>query len=296
MAAFGKQTKGFPLPKPPPVNGIPQWGTGTRGAARYESDPIFRNSANQALTLGRNLFAGQGANFGGGANYDGLIGGSTDLSGMEAQMGAQSAADAASRDAALRRFIVSYGSLPDFSQLGISGDALGYLKGAMDPKTQELAANAEKEGLSIHARQAKDDADQRRRIPALLAGRGLLRSGQTGYDLGEQAQAYKTTQYDTLNELLGNIEGTVGSFQQAERDRQMNLAMARMQAASDAFGNWGDSYIGDTGPGTPAGSLAGRPTPPRSKVAIAAANRGRAQAPRLAVQFRKTGVYGPQGR
>jgi hypothetical protein len=183
---------------------------------------------------------------GGGGDYAGLIGGSADLSGIEAQMGAQSAADAASRDAALRRFIVSYGSLPDFDKLGISKDAMGYLTKAMDPRTQELAANAEKEGLSIHARQARQDEVARRQIPAQLAARGLLHSGQTGYDLGEQAQSYKTTQYDTLNELLGNIEGTVSNFNQAERDRQMQIAMARMQAAQDAFGNWGESYIGDS--------------------------------------------------
>jgi hypothetical protein len=241
VAAFGttkKKKPNYGLPKlaPGSLSGI-------GGLAPHTAAPDFFSPLSKSPQL-QNLFSGLGGHFGSNNPYAGLIGGSADLSGIEAEMAAQGKADAAGRDAALRRFIVSYGSLPDFSQLGISGDALGYLKKAMDPKTQELAANAEKEGLSVHARQAHDDMVSRRQIPSQLAARGLLHSGQTGYDLGQQAQNYKTTQYDTLNELLGNIEGTVSSYQQAERDRQMQLAMARMQAASDAFGNWGDSDIG----------------------------------------------------
>jgi hypothetical protein len=171
-----------------------------------------------------------------------MIGTSPDLSGLEAEFAAASRENAASRDAALRRYVISYGQLPDFSALGISESAKGFLSKALNQQTRDLAAKAEAEGLSIHARQAKDNMVATRRIPATLAGRGLLRSGQTGYDLGEQGQNYKITQYDTLNELLGNVEGTVGGYMQGERERAIALAQARIQAAYDAYSNYGDSY------------------------------------------------------
>lgn len=179
---------------------------------------------------------------GGDPGYGGMIGTSPDLSGLEAEYGAASRENAASRDAALRRYVISYGQLPDFASLGISDSAKGFLKNALNQQTRDLAAKAEAEGLSIHARQAKDNMVASRRIPATLAGRGLLRSGQTGYDLGEQGQNYKITQYDTLNELLGNVEGTVGNYMSGERERAIALAQARIAAAYDAYQNYGDSY------------------------------------------------------
>lgn len=187
--------------------------------------------------------------------YAGLIGGMPDLSALEAQYKAQSTEDAAARDAALRRLVISYGSLPDFANLGISDKAKNFLGSAINDQVRQLAANAEKEGVSVHARQAQANNIANRQIPALLAGRGLLRSGQTGYDLSQQAQAYKNQQYDTLNELLGNVEGTVGSYLQAERERQLALAQARMQAAWAAQQAWGDYAIQD-----PYAASAGGPT------------------------------------
>ncbi len=187
-------------------------------------------------------------NPGGGQNpYAGLIGGQPDLSAVEAEFAAGSAADAASRDASIRKFLVSYGQLPDFGCL--SESARGYLNNALDPKTRALAEKAEAEGLSIHARQAAGNEKATRIIPAALAARGMFRSGQTGTDLKDQAQNYKIQQYDTLNELLGGIEGTVGNFLSGERDRNMQLAQARMQAAWNAFSNWGSYDTGAPAPG-----------------------------------------------
>jgi hypothetical protein len=218
------------------------WG----GAARTLPAGARKSAFPSGGSIGVFGGAGAGGAGGGGGNYGGLIGTSPDLSGLEAEFAASSKADAASRDASLRRLMISYGQLPDFSALGISDSAKGFLSNALNQQSRDLAAKAEAEGVSIHARQAKDNMVSNRRIPASLAGRGLLRSGQTGYDLGEQAQNYKITQYDTLNELLGNVEGTVGGFLSAERERAIALAQARIQAAWDAQSNYGDSYIGDS--------------------------------------------------
>lgn len=138
---------------------------------------------------------------------------------------------------------ISYGDIPDFSRLGISDSAKGFLKGALNQQTIDLARKNTAEGLSVKARMDKANAEQNRRIPALLAGRGMLRTGQTGFDLGEQAQNYKIQGFDTLNELLGNTENVVASFLNAERERQRALAAAEMEAAGAAYGDWGGSDL-----------------------------------------------------
>ena len=235
----------------------------------YSSTDYFAPLANSQDLQGQ-YFNLHGAFYdprGRGTNYGGMIGGSPDLSALKAAYAAQSQADAASRDAALRRLVISYGAMPSLDSMGISDAARGFLKSAINDKTMQLAQNAEKEGVSVHARQASQDAIARRQIPATLAGRGLLHSGQTGYDFGQQAQSYKNQQYDTLNELLGNVENTVGGFLQAERDRQLGLAQAQMQAAWAAMQSMDGSYGGPSGytsgVGTTPSAPGGRGAPPR---------------------------------
>jgi len=293
-----KSTIFAPLPKPPPVNGVPQWGTGTRGATRYQNDPIFRAQSQQALQYGRNLFAQQmgrtfvnpmggpqtgGAPGGGGNPYSGLL--NEFLNSSKARFAADSAADAASRDAALRRYIISYGQVPDFDKLGISKEARGFLEKALDAKTRELAENNTKEGTSVFARTQRANEVANRKIPAQLAARGMLRSGQTGYDLGEQAQNYKIQSFDQLNEMLGGVEGTVGNFLQAERARADALAQAELQAQMAAYSNYGGDmygdpdpytqpYMGGTGPVTNKGSVTTAWKPPKPSAPVYLGNKG----------------------
>lgn len=211
---------------------------------RYRSDPIFQRSANDLLAFARGGFSQPSGRGGGGGNpYGGIL--SEFLNASKARFGAQSAADAASRDAAIQRAIISYGQVPDFEKLGIGEQTLGYLKGAMSDKVKQLAEQNTKEGTSVYARQAHANDVANRKIPATLAARGLLRSGQTGYDLGEQAQNYKIQGFDTLNELLGGIEGTVSNFLNAERARQEALAQAELQAQMAAYSAYGGDMYSD---------------------------------------------------
>ncbi len=237
--------------------GTASYGGGLAGALvgqRKTTAPIKWTYASQTPFTGTKTLSSpwQRLTGGGGAQsnpYAGLTGGQPDLSAFESEFAAGSAADAASRDAAIKKMLVSYGQIPDFG--GLSESSRGYLNNALDPATRAAAEKAEAEGLSIHARQAAGNEKATRYIPAQLAARGMFRSGQTGTDLKDQAQNYKIQQYDTLNELLGGIEGTVGNFLSGERDRNMQLAQMRMQAAWNAFSNWGGSY--DTGGGSGSG-------------------------------------------
>jgi len=186
------------------------------------------------------------------------------LNQQRADFGAEGVADRAGMINAIRRYVISYGQLPDFSQIGgLGGDAQGFFAEALDQNTRDLAAKAEAEGVSSHARLSRANETTRRRIPAALAARGMLRSGQTGVDLGEQAQTYKNQGYDMLNEMLSGITGTVGSYQENERQRQRALAEAAMNAAMQASQDWGDYDMGGGGDeGAPSGgpaSLGGVP-------------------------------------
>lgn len=198
-----------------------------------------------------------GAQGGGGNPYQGIL--DEFLSSTKSRFAGQSAQDAAARDAQIRRYLISYGDVPDFDALGISDQTRGFLSGALNDKVRDLAAKNTAEGTSVKARMQKADKVARRRIPATLAGRGILRSGQTGSDLADQAQAYKNQQFDTLNEMLGGVEGTIGSFLQAERARADALAAAEMQARMMAMQNYGGYMYGDQGvPGAgPGGARSG---------------------------------------
>lgn len=224
----------------------------------------------RGLNFARSLFGGstnQGKPGGGGNPYSDLI--SSFLNQTRADLAAEGVADAAGRDAALRKLFISYGDIPDFGNLGISESARGFLQGALDPKTRELAAKNTAEGLSVKARLDRENAVAQRRIPAALAARGMLRSGQTGSDFADQQLAYKQRGFDTLNELLGSAESTVSSFLNAERERQRALAQAEMDAAFRAMDVWGDSYLGDGGSGSPFASAVA------NSVVLAGGGRGR---------------------
>jgi hypothetical protein len=171
----------------------------------------------------------QGQSSGGGNPAAGIL--ADYLSKMRADTNAASVFDAASRDAALRRLVISYGQVPDFSALGIDKNTSDILKKALDSNTIEQARKNTEQGTSAYARMFHGNELANRRIPAQLAGRGLLRSGQTVSDLSEQAQGYKNEQFDALNAILGQATGAIGAFAAAERQRQEQLAQMELQAA-----------------------------------------------------------------
>lgn len=158
----------------------------------------------------------------------------------KARLGGQSAADRAGMLGNIGRAVASYGGKLDLSKLGISDQARRVL-GELDPKVWSLAEQNTAEGTSVKARMDEANAIAQRRIPSSLAARGMLRSGQTGADLNQQAMDAKRGQFDVLNELLGNVEGSVSQYAQAEAARQQAIADAELQAQLAAAQAWGGS-------------------------------------------------------
>ena len=68
-----------------------------------------------------------------------------------------------------------------------------------------MASQNTQAGLSQTARMQKEHADNQRRIQDLLASRGMLQSGETGYQIGEEALTHKQTQYGALRALLDYV-------------------------------------------------------------------------------------------
>lgn len=167
----------------------------------------------------------------------------------KADMSAQGVEDAASRAQAIKRTLIDWGMIPDFKQaadkLGLSQTALGFINSDLDPRAQELAAQNEKEGLSMHSRLEKSNTDNIAAIRNALAARGMYQSGELGHGLTENAQQYKQASTDAEKQVLGNLEEVSGRYVQAERDRQRQLAEAMMAAAQRAA-----LTAGSTGSGT----------------------------------------------
>lgn len=233
----------FPAIWQPPRLGIktPFAGRGLLGA-RGARQPAFTPTMRSQL-LGRPGPQVQTGGGGGGNPYAGVL--QDYLNQVRADTAAEGAADKGNMINALRQYAISYGKLPEGDMWNLSGPAAGYWKEALDPRTRELAAKAEAEGISSHARLSRENAVAMRRIPAQLAARGILSSGQTQSDFGDQAQTFKNQGYDMLSSLLQGVTGAVSNFQEAERARQRALAEAQMQAAFQASQDWGDSYFNE---------------------------------------------------
>lgn len=159
-----------------------------------------------------------------------------------------SAADRAGMEGQIKRMLVSYGAVPDVA--GIGGEAQGVLKGLLgDQKLVDLINQNTAEGTSVKARQEQANALAQQGIGQRQAASGRLHSGDTGWRQGQQEMAHKQTAFDTLNQLLGEAEGSVGGFAANERARQRALADAENQAAMAMFNFTEDTDLGGYGGG-----------------------------------------------
>lgn len=143
-------------------------------------------------------------------------------------MSAQSVADAASRDAAWQRYITQYGYTPDLQQaaktLGFNGDALVR---AISPQILETAKN---NPFSVRKRIEDEFAKNQIAIRKYLRQSGAVRSGESGYQYQQGQKQFDTSNYDANQQLLDYLSGANQSYVQSERQRQMALAQAQLDA------------------------------------------------------------------
>jgi len=147
-----------------------------------------------------------------------------------ADLSAQGIADQAGADAAMMRALIQFGEVPALEGLDLGLAGKNYAK--ISESARPLAAANTAEGLSIAARMQKQLNNNIRAIKNALAARGALMSGETGYQLGEEAQRYKQSQYDARTQLVDLLAGINAGLAAAARAR----AAQQAQAAEGAWG------------------------------------------------------------
>ena len=147
---------------------------------------------------------------------------------------AGSAMDASSRAAAIRRAVVELGAVPDFAKVGrdLGIDSLGYLSNDINDETRALAQKNTDEGLSLMARLEHEHQRVQRQVKDTLAARGIYRSGETGYQIGEQGLKYKQALTDAEKSVMDHISQIIGTFVTNERDRRNAVAQAVFAATN----------------------------------------------------------------
>jgi hypothetical protein len=89
----------------------------------------------------------------------------------------------------------------------------------LDPTTLQAASSGDTAGTSLHTQLEKAHAGRNLALQDVLAAKGILSSGQTGYELGEERQRHTNASNDAINGLLDFLRGQVGGFAGRESDR-----------------------------------------------------------------------------
>lgn len=171
-------------------------------------------------------------------DWAGLIGGDPGLLQTQADLSAGSIADASQRDALIQRAITQFGKVPDLAslakQLGLS---LADVQKTLGSGIGQLAQENTDAGLSTEARLGQANTDAIRQIKNSLNARGLLNSGETGFQLDRQNTGYRQAESDATNKLLDYLAQYQQGYLAAQQTRSGQLAGAYSSAADRQFAN-----------------------------------------------------------
>jgi len=139
------------------------------------------------------------------------------------------------------------------------GDAslAGQVSGLNIPKnTSELVDDANKAGTSVLAQLTHAHGLNEQQIPAELAGRGFYRSGETGYELGNEDRTYGLKQENARQQTLDYLNQLYDNYVNAQFGVQQNVLGAYFQAYSQAMqqimaGAYGNGGVAGTPPTAP---------------------------------------------
>lgn len=160
-------------------------------------------------------------------DYASLIANDPTYMQLQKDLAAQGVSDVATRNADINRALVGFGQVPDLTKaaqtLGISG-----LSDVVDPTTAKLASENQ---FSTAANLAQAHTKAIRAIRQNLAARHALQSGELGYQLGQEHQAFGQANNDATQKLLDYIGGVQAAFTTAQQQRQMQMDAAAATAA-----------------------------------------------------------------
>jgi hypothetical protein len=127
----------------------------------------------------------------------------------------------AQRLAARNRAVIEFG---DPALAGLAGFGL-------DPQSADFAKQNYLSGNATMSRLDKSRDDAKRNVINALAGKGLLFSGETGYQEGEVGSEYGRNVYDARNKVLDSLR----TVDQNYLDRKSSLHDRVVQALQQAF-------------------------------------------------------------
>lgn len=147
-------------------------------------------------------------------------------------LSAQGISDAAHLRGAIQQALIGFGDVPN-----LPSDVLANT-GLDTAGTAELAKN---NPFSTLARLNQAYQDQQSASKNQLAARGILNSGETGYQLGRLGQQQAQNQYDVTNSLLGNIGNLNDAYVAGRQAAAQQLANGAIGAENTAAQNGGSS-------------------------------------------------------
>jgi len=111
------------------------------------------------------------------------------------------------------------------------------LQNALGSDVQKLAQENTDAGLSTTARLQQANDQAKRALIANLNKRGILHSGEAGYQLDQQNQAYGRAQFDAYNKFLGFLQQYQQGYLTAQQQNAQSLAGAYNSAADRQYNN-----------------------------------------------------------
>ena len=155
---------------------------------------------------------------------------------IEQTLGAGSVGDLASRNGAIQNAVTTFGAVPDMAKLAASlGMTQADLQNLLGPDVQKLAQENTDAGLSTEARLKQANADAIANIKASLNKRGILNSGEAGYQLDRQNTGYRQAESDATQKLLDYLGQYQQGYASAQAQRAQGLASAYSSAADRQY-------------------------------------------------------------
>ena len=184
---------------------------------------------------------------------------------------AASTGDRAQTDAALRAALVRFGGAGALG--GIAG-RLGSIgqgwENLVDQNVLGGAAAADQAGTSLVSQLEKAHRDRLLAEEDIRAAKGMVSSGQSGYEMGRARQDDVIARDQAVNELLSFLREGIGGFarNEGERQRQRSEAAAAAAARVNDLGLEPAPYPAVTGNQPVVLPPAALPPPPRPPVSV----------------------------
>jgi hypothetical protein len=138
----------------------------------------------------------------------------------------------------IQRAVVQFGAVPDLSALAKQlGMSLADVQNSLGSGVSQLAKENTDAGLSTEARLGVANTDAISRIKSELNKRGILNSGEAGYQLDRQNTGYRQAESDATNKLLDYLNQYQQGYLTAQQQREGTLSQAYSSAADRQFQN-----------------------------------------------------------